>query len=146
MPTFSGECVYLQFTWEVGLTPFPVEFSSHHRFYKLSRSWLLGRCCFSCLLRLLCSFTVQCGIAPPPIFGTQSALLSLLHVFFVFVAYYSVFFPLDEDWYFQGAMLIWPRIVCGSAACHLAHLVVFVFPSGLGAGIWQRRSPPGFSV
>jgi hypothetical protein len=27
-PTFSGWCVYLQFTWEVGLPPSPVEFSS----------------------------------------------------------------------------------------------------------------------
>jgi hypothetical protein len=32
----------------------------------------------------------------------------------------------------QGAMLIWPRIVCGSTAYHLAHLVVHVFPSHLG--------------
>jgi hypothetical protein len=24
----------------------------------------------------------------------------------------------------QGAMLIWPRVVCGSTTCHLAHLVV----------------------
>jgi hypothetical protein len=37
-PAFSGLHVYLQFTWEVGLPPFPVEFSSHHHFYKLSRS------------------------------------------------------------------------------------------------------------
>jgi hypothetical protein len=27
-PIFSGLCVYLQFTWEVGLPPSPVEFSS----------------------------------------------------------------------------------------------------------------------
>jgi hypothetical protein len=31
-------------------------------------------------------------------------------------------------------MLIWPRVVCGSTACHLAHLVVHIFPNGLGAG------------
>jgi hypothetical protein len=34
-------------------------------------------------------------------------------------------------------MLIWLRFVCGSTACLLAHLVVCVFPSGLGAGFWS---------
>jgi hypothetical protein len=46
----SGQHVYLQLTWEVGLPPSPVEFSSLHHFYKLSRSWLLGMCSHSCLL------------------------------------------------------------------------------------------------
>jgi hypothetical protein len=46
----------------------------------------------------------------------------------------------------QGAMLIWPRVVCGSNACRLAHLVVCIFSSGLGTGIWLHRSPPGFSI
>jgi hypothetical protein len=44
---FSGQHIYLQITWEVGLPPSPVEFSSHFHFYKLSRSWLLGMCCHS---------------------------------------------------------------------------------------------------
>jgi hypothetical protein len=43
-----------------------VEFSSHHHFYKLSRSWLLGVCCRSCLLHLACLFTVLWGIVPRP--------------------------------------------------------------------------------
>jgi hypothetical protein len=47
---FSGLRVYLQFTWEVGLPPSPVEFSSPCHFYKLSHSWLPGVCCCSCLL------------------------------------------------------------------------------------------------
>jgi hypothetical protein len=42
-------------------------------------------------------------------------------------------------------MLIWPRVVCGSTAYHLAHLVR-VFPSCLGAGVWWLGGPPGFSV
>jgi hypothetical protein len=33
-PTFSDLHVYLQFMWEVGLPPSPVEFSSHCHFYK----------------------------------------------------------------------------------------------------------------
>jgi hypothetical protein len=32
------------------------------------------------------------GISPPPLFGTQGALPSLLVVFFVVIVYYSVFF------------------------------------------------------
>jgi hypothetical protein len=43
-------------------------------------------------------------------------------------------------------MLIWPRVVCGSTAYHLAHLVVCVFPSCLGAGDWQPGGSPDFSV
>jgi hypothetical protein len=50
-PAFSGLHVYLQLTWEVGLSPSPVEFSSLCHFYKLSCSWLLGVCCPSCLLQ-----------------------------------------------------------------------------------------------
>jgi hypothetical protein len=37
-PTYSGLRVYLQFMWEVGLPPSPVQFSSHCHFYKLSFS------------------------------------------------------------------------------------------------------------
>jgi hypothetical protein len=44
-------------------------------------------------------------------------------------------------------MLIWPRVVCGNTKCRLAHLVLCVFPSCLGAGFWQwHRSSPCFSV
>jgi hypothetical protein len=45
----------------------------------------------------------------------------------------------------QGAMLIWPRVVCGSTVYHLAHLV-HVFPSHLGTGDWRPGDPPDFSV
>jgi hypothetical protein len=41
-PTFSGLRVCLQFTWEVGLPPSPVEFFSLCHSHKLSCSWLLG--------------------------------------------------------------------------------------------------------
>jgi hypothetical protein len=57
------------------------------------------------------------------------------------------FFPFDGGQSVQGAMLIWPRVVCGSTACRLAHLVVHVFPSLLVTAIWrQHGSPPGFSI
>jgi hypothetical protein len=86
---------------------------------------------------------------PLPPFGAQGAPPSLLRVFFVVIAYYSVFFLfyLGGGQSVQGAMLIWPRVVCGSTVCCLAHLVVCVFPSRLGAGVWWwHGSPPGFSV
>jgi hypothetical protein len=88
-PAFSGWLVYLQLTWEVGLPPSPVEFSSLCHFYKLSHSWLLGMCC------LLPSPASLWGISPPHLFGTQGTPPSLLRVFFVVIAYYSVslFFP-----------------------------------------------------
>jgi hypothetical protein len=45
----------------------------------------------------------------------------------------------------QGVGVL-PRVVCGSTANHLAHLVR-VFPSGLGAGVWRwPGNPPGFDV
>jgi hypothetical protein len=45
----------------------------------------------------------------------------------------------------QGAMLIWPGVVCGSTTYCLAHLVR-VFPSHLGMGVLWPGSPPGFSI
>jgi hypothetical protein len=60
---------------------------------------------------------------------------------------FSLFFPWVGVSLSRGAMLIWPRTVCGSTTCCLAHLVVCVFSRGLGAGIWSRgESPPGFSI
>jgi hypothetical protein len=84
--------------------------------------------------------------SPPPLFGTQSTPPSLPCVFIVLIAYYSVsLFFLGGSRSVQGAMLIWPRDVCGSTVYRLAHLV-HVFPSRLGAGIWWPGGPPGFSV
>jgi hypothetical protein len=71
----------------------------------------------------------------------MSFLLLLLIIQFFF------FFPLGGGWSVQGAMLIWPMVVCGSTTCRLTHLAVCVFPSHLGAAIWQWCGiPPGFSV
>jgi hypothetical protein len=84
---------------------------------------------------------------PSPDFSAQGAPPCLL--FFVVIAYYSVFFflfSLAGGQSVQGAMLIWPRIVCGNTMCSLAHPVVCVFPSGLGAGVWLHGSPPAFSI
>jgi hypothetical protein len=51
----------------------------------------------------------------PPIFGVQCAPPSFPCVFIVLIAYSSVslFYP-GEGQPVQGAMLLWPRVVCGS--------------------------------
>jgi hypothetical protein len=82
---------------------------------------------------------------------TSSALRvphPLCYVSFLFLLLIIQFliFSLGGGQSVQGAMLIWPRIVCGSTVYHLAHLVVHVFPSLLGTAVWQHGSPPGFSV
>jgi hypothetical protein len=83
----------------------------------------------------------------PPLSGTEGAPPSLQCVFIVLIAYYSVsLFSPGGDRSVQGAMLVWSRDVCGSTAYHLAHLVLHVFPSHLGVGIWWPGGPPSFSV
>jgi hypothetical protein len=83
----------------------------------------------------------------PPIFGAQGAPPSFPCVFITLIAYYSVSpFSPGGGQSVQGAMLLWPRDVCGSTVYHLAHLVC-VFPIFLGAGDWRHPGePPGFSV
>jgi hypothetical protein len=100
-------------------------------------------CCCSCLLQLVYLW----GISPSPLLSTWGTPPHLLHFFVVVViAYYSVFFfffPWVGCQSVQGAMLIWPRFVCGSTVYHLAHLVVCIFPSYLGTGV---SSMDNFSV
>jgi hypothetical protein len=61
-PTFLGLCVYLQFMWEVSLHPSPVQFSSHHHFYKLSCSWLLGRAAAPASCHVYLQITWEVGL------------------------------------------------------------------------------------
>jgi hypothetical protein len=84
--------------------------------------------------------------SPPPLFSAQCTPPSLQCVFIVLIAYYSgsLFSP-GGGQSVQGAMLIWPRLVCGSTTYCLAHLVR-IFPSHLGMGNWRPGGPPGFSV
>jgi hypothetical protein len=141
--------VCLQLMWEVGLSLSPVEFSSLRHSHKLSHSWLLGACLCSC--RSLSSppglFIYSSGKdSPPPLFRDQGAPPSLPRVFIVLIAYYSVsLFSTGGGWSVQGAMLIWPRVVCGSTVYRLAHLV-HVFPSRLSTGDWWPGGPPDFSI
>jgi hypothetical protein len=128
-PAFSGLRVYLQF-------PTPVEFSSHCHFYKLSHSWLLGVCCCSCLLWLACE-----GFPLPPSLALRApyplCYVSFLLLLLIIQCFFFPFF-LGGCQSVQGAMLIWPRVVCGSTMCRLAHLVVCVFQA-----IWAPTSGGG---
>jgi hypothetical protein len=61
--------------------------------------------------------------------------LCYMSLLFLLLITQFLFFSLGGGWSVQGAMLIWPRIVCGSTTHHLAHLVVRVFPA-----VWARAS------
>jgi hypothetical protein len=90
-PAFSSQLAYLQLTCEGGLPPSPVEFSSHHHFYKLSRSWLLGMCHLSCLLWPACegfplpSFSALRVPFPPCYMSFLLLLLITQYLFFPWV-------------------------------------------------------------
>jgi hypothetical protein len=102
----------------VGLPSSLVEFSSLRHSHKLSHSWLLGAGPCSCQ-----RLSGQAGLfiysprkdSLPPIFRAQGAPSSFPGVFIILIAYYSVsLFSLDGGQSVQGAMLLWPRLVCGS--------------------------------
>jgi hypothetical protein len=133
--------VCLQLTWEVGLPSCPVEFSSLCHSHKLSRSWLLGArpCSHQSLSGLSGLFIYSPGKdSLPPIFGTQCTPPSFQCVFIVLIAYYSVsLFSLGGGQSVQGAMLFWPRVVCGSTT------VLLSSPAASG---WWSGVPPNFSI
>jgi hypothetical protein len=85
------------------------------------------------------------GFPSPPLQCSGHPTLFAMCLFFCYCLLFSFLFP---GWGLvcAGAMLIWPRIVCGNTAYCLAHLVVCVFPSHLGSGNWRPRGPPGFSI
>jgi hypothetical protein len=111
-------------------------------FYKLSHSWLLGACPCSCPLQPgpPCLFTVLWGILLPPLWRSGHPTLFAMCLYCSYCLLLSFSFYPGWRSVCPGAMLIWLRVVCGSTTYCLAHLVVCVFPSHLGAG------PPGFSV
>jgi hypothetical protein len=128
-PAFSGWRVYLQFMWEVSLPPSPVGLSSHGHFYKVSHSKVAGW--VPPLLPSLADLFIYSSVrdCPSPPFSIQGTPPSLLCVFFCCCCLlFSLFFlfSLVGGQSVQGAMLIWPRVVCESTTCRLAHLVVSI--------------------
>jgi hypothetical protein len=95
-----------------------------------------------------CLFIVPWEIAPPsPLALRVPHPLCYMSFLLLFIIQFFSLFSLGGGRSVQGAMLIWPRVVCGSTVCCLAHLVVCFFPSHLGMGIWwQPGGPPSFSV
>jgi hypothetical protein len=119
-----------------------VEFSSHNHFHKLSRSWLLGMCHCSCLLHRLVRDS------PPPS-SVLSALCPLSHVSSLLLLLITqfLFFSLGGVGRSRGLCCSGPGLSVGVPWYHETHLVVHVFPSRLGASIWQQPGgPPGFSI
>jgi hypothetical protein len=126
-----------------------VEFSSLSHSHQLSHSWLLGvRPCFP---RSLSSPPVLFIYSPgkdslPPIFSAQCAPPSFPRVFFVLIVYYSVsLFSPGGGRSVQGAMLLWPRLVCGSTMVPLSSPCLHLpKPSGHGwlvaSGWWPGGS------
>jgi hypothetical protein len=136
-PAFSGLRVCIQLTWEVGLPPSPVEFSSLRQSHKLSHSWLLGAHPRSCRsLFGLPGLFIYCSRKDslPPIFSAQGAPPSFPRVFIVLIAYYSVSLIFSGgSQSVQGAMLLWPRVVCGSTTVPLSSPCLRLpKPSGCG--------------
>jgi hypothetical protein len=112
-----------------GKCPFsPLQWSFLHpaTFTSFPTPRFLGVCHLSCLLWPACLFTVPWGIAPPLSSALREpclfAMCLLLLLFVIQFGFFSLF-SLGGGQSVQGAVLIWPRIVCGSTMCCLAHLV-----------------------
>jgi hypothetical protein len=144
----AGRHVCLQLTWEVGLPSSPVEFSSLCHSHKLSHSWLLGAwpaLAGASPAHRACLFTVL-GRIP----FLQSLALCvphpLSHVSLLFLLLTSQFlFSLGLGQSVQGAMLLWPRVVCGSTTVLWSSPCPH-FPKLSGQGQLAARGPPCFSV
>jgi hypothetical protein len=143
-PVFSGWLVYLQFMW--GSTPPPslVELSSRQPLYKLSP--LQG--CWRVLpllpsLTCLFIYSLREGV-PLPLSPELRVPHSLCYVsFFSSCLFIIQFFSLDWFLSVQWAMLICLREYCVPLICSPRGLLL---SSRVGAGVWQCRSPRGFSI
>jgi hypothetical protein len=113
---------------KLGFPPFPVEFSSHHHFYNFPAPG-----CWVCAAAAAFSGWLVRDFPFPHLRCSGCPALYAMCLFCCYCLLFS-FFSLGGGQSVQGAMLIWPRVVCGSIMCHLAHLIVCVFPSSLGAG------------
>jgi hypothetical protein len=84
----------------------------------------------------------QEGFPSPLVWHSGLPTLFATCVFFCYCLLFSFsFFPGWGSVWPEG-MLIWPRVVCRGTTYRLAHLVACVFPSHLGAGVWQRHESP----
>jgi hypothetical protein len=126
---FSGQLVYLQLMWEVGLPLSPVEFSFHCHFYKLSWSWLLGVCRCSCLLQPACCE----GFPLLPLQCSGSPALFAICLFCCYCLLFSFFFL-----FFPGRGLVCPGGYADLAqGCLWEYHVPLSSPCGLHLPKWS---------
>jgi hypothetical protein len=86
------------------------------------------------------------GFPSPPSALRAPHPLCYVSLLFLLLIIQFLFFPLVGVGLSRGLCWSGPRM-SGSTVYHLAHLVVHVFPSCLGAGYWRwPRGPPGFSI
>jgi hypothetical protein len=108
-PAFSGLCVYLQFTWEVFpplLWSFPptTTFTS----FPTPGCWVCAAApAFSSRL------VVRDFPSPPSALGVLCPLCYVSFLLLLLIIQFFFLFSLGGGWSVQGAMLLWPRVVCG---------------------------------
>jgi hypothetical protein len=136
-----GECPSPSLRWSMP------HFSRCYKLSPLQAHW--GRWCHTHLLWSACLFTLPWGTAPPPLSGAEGTPPSFLHVFFYSAACllfrFFLFFPgwgsvCPEGYSDLAQGCLWEYHVLLSSHGGL------LLPSRLGAHIWWRGSPPGFSI
>jgi hypothetical protein len=136
-PAFSDQLAFLQFTWEVTL-PLSRGVFSHCYFYKLSPSKVAG--CVPPLQLSPAGSFIYSSVrdSPPPhlwhsghpsLFGMCLFCCCCLLRFFFFFPWVGVSLSRGLCW--SG-----PGVSVGVLQYCLAHLLVCIFPCGLGAGVW----------
>jgi hypothetical protein len=96
-PAFSGLCVYLQFTWEVGLPPLLWSFPPTAAFTSFPSPRLLGGCRHSCLLwpgLFIYSSMRDCPYLPLQHSGSPALFATCLFCCcYCLFSIFSLFFP-----------------------------------------------------
>jgi hypothetical protein len=125
-PTFSGQCVYLQFTWEVGLPPLLCSFPPTATFTSFPTPG-----CWACATTPALSSRLVVRDSPHPSLVLRAPRLLCYVSFLLLLLTIQFFFLFSLGWgrSIQGAMLIWPRVLWEyhvpclpktSWCCHLA--------------------------
>jgi hypothetical protein len=129
LPSLAGVFIYSSY----GKCPFPcLQWGFPHTatITSFPTPRLLGGCRHSCLLWPAYSVTVPWGIPLPSSSALRVPCPLCYMSFFVIVVQFFFLFSLGGGRSLQRAMLIWPRVVCGSTTCRLAHLVVCISRAG----------------
>jgi hypothetical protein len=111
---FSGLCVYLQFTWEVGLTPLSCGVFPPPPLLQAFRLLVFGQVPLLLPSRADLFICSSVRDSPPPTSALRMPTLFAMCLFCCYCLLFSFsFFSLGGGRSVQGAMLTWPRVVCG---------------------------------